>query len=70
MGVLTLVQHSKYSTPVFTIPKKGETVRFITDYHRLNQKPARKPYSSHIICKAIQKQGGLQYLTALDLNME
>ena len=34
--VLTQVQKSKYSTPLFIIPKKEGTGSFITDYLRLN----------------------------------
>ena len=37
MGVLTPVQQSQYGTPIFIIPKKEDTVRFITDYRKLNQ---------------------------------
>ena len=38
IGVLTLVDQSQYGTPVFIIPKKVGTVRFITEYCRINQK--------------------------------
>ena len=38
IGVITPVQQSQYGTPVFVILKKEVTVRFITDYLRLNQK--------------------------------
>ena len=69
MGVLTLVQHSKYSTPVFTIPKKEGTVRFVTDYHRLNQKSVRNLYPLPRIGKPMQQLEGFQYATALDLSM-
>ena len=41
IGVLTLVQQIQYGTPIFIIPKKEGTVRFITDYPRLNQKLVR-----------------------------
>ena len=58
IGVLTLVQYSKYGTPVFVIPKKEVTVRFITDYHRLNHKLVRKPYSLPRIGNTIQKLEG------------
>ena len=37
VGVLTLVQHSQYGTPIFTIPNKEGTLRFIKYYRRLNQ---------------------------------
>jgi hypothetical protein len=37
IGVLTPVQQSEYGTPVFIISKKEGTVRFLTDYRRINQ---------------------------------
>ena len=46
IGVLTPAQQSQYGTPVFIIPNKEGTVRFITDYRRLNQQLVRKPYPS------------------------
>ena len=44
IGVLTPVQQGQYGTPLFIIPKKEGTARFITDYLRLNQKLGRNPY--------------------------
>ena len=69
IGVLTPVQQIKYGTPVFIIPKKEGTVRFITDYWRLNQKFVRKIYPLPTIGETIQQPEGFQYATALDLNM-
>ena len=69
IGVLTPVQQSQYGTPVFIISKKEGTVMFITDYHRLNQKLVKKPYPLLRIGDTIQQLEGLQYKTALDLNM-
>ena len=69
IGVLTMVQQSQYITPVFIIPKKEFNLRFITDYRRLNQKLARKTYTSPRIGKTMQQLEGLQYTTELDLNM-
>ena len=43
IGVLTTVQQIQYVTLVFIIPKKKGTVRFITDYLRLNQQLVRNP---------------------------
>jgi hypothetical protein len=37
IGVLTPVQDSEWGTPVFIIPKKDGTVRFITDYRKVNK---------------------------------
>ena len=67
--VLTTVQYSKYGTPIFILTKKEGTVKFITDYLRLNQKLVRNPYPLPRIGKNIQKMEGFQYATALDLNM-
>ena len=44
-------------------------MRFITDYHRLNQQLVINIYSLPIIDETMQKLEGFQYLNALDLNM-
>ena len=67
--VLYLVQHSQYGTPVFITPKKEVTVRFITDYNRLNQKLARNPYLLTRIVETIQQLEGFQHATSLYLNI-
>ena len=67
--MLTPVQNSQYGTPVCFIPKKERTVRFITDYHRLNQKLVRNPYPLPRIGETMQQLEGFQYATALDINM-
>ena len=54
IGVLTPVQQSQYSTPVFIIPKKEGTVRFIMDYRRINHKLVRKLYLSPRIVNTMQ----------------
>ena len=53
--VLTPVQQSQYSTPVFIMPDKEWTVRFITQYLRLNQQLVRNPYPLPRIGKTIQQ---------------
>ena len=45
-------------------------MRFITDYRRLNQKLVRKTNILPRIGEVINQPKGLQYATALDLNME
>ena len=55
IGLLTTVQ---YSTPVIIFPKKEDTVRFIIDYCRINQKLFRNPYPLPRICETMQKLKG------------
>ena len=70
IGVLTPVQQSEYGTPVFIIPKKEGTIRFLTDYRRINQGIVRKPYPIPRISETLQQMEGFQFATgALDLNM-
>ena len=45
------------------------TVRFITDYDSINQQLVRKPYPLPRIDNNVHQTEGLQYTTALDLNM-
>ena len=68
IGMLTTVQQSQYGTPVFIIPKKERTVRFITEYLRLNQKLVRNPYPITRIGETMQQLEGFQYVTALYIN--
>ena len=44
IGVLDRVEQSEYGTPVFIVPKKEGTVRFLTDFRRVNKTIVRKPY--------------------------
>ena len=68
-GVLTPVQQYQYGTPIFIIPKKEGTLRFITDYHMINQKLVRKPYPLPRIGKKMKHLEGFQYETALDISI-
>ena len=69
IGVLNPVQQSQYGTPVFIIPKKEGTARFITEYHRLNQKLARKNYPLPLIGETMQQLEVFQYASALDIRL-
>ena len=64
IGVLTPVQQIKYGTPIFIIPKKEGTARFIKDYHRLNQQWARNLNPLPRIGETMQKLEGFHYMTA------
>ena len=65
----TPAQQSNYGTHMFIIPRKEFTVRFITDYLKLNQEIVITPYPLPRICETMQQLEGFQYATALDLNM-
>jgi hypothetical protein len=44
IGVLKKVNHSEWGAPTFTIPKKDQSVRFITNFQELNKRIKRKPF--------------------------
>ena len=69
IGVLERVQESEWGTPVFIIPKKEGTVRFITDFRKVNGQIVRKPFPIPRIADTLQQLEGFTYATALDLNM-
>ena len=69
VGILKKVNRSEWAAPTFIIPKKDNTVRFISDFRELNQRIRRKPYPIPKIQDLLLKLEGFQYATSLDLNM-
>lgn len=69
IGVLERVQESQWGTPVFIIPKKEGTVRFVTDFRKVNGQIVRKPFPIPRISDTLQQLEGFTFATALDLNM-
>ena len=69
LGVLERTNESEWGSPTFIIPKKNGTVRFISDFRRLNQKIKRKPYPLPRISDTLQQLEGFTFATALDINM-
>ena len=67
--MLTLVKSSEYGTSLFIIPKKEGTVRFITNFRRVNKGILRKPYLIPRIWETLQQMEGFQFASALDFNM-
>ena len=67
--MLTPVQFSEYGTPVFMIPKKEGTVRFLTNFKCVNKGILQKPYTIPRIGETLQQMEGFQFASALDLNM-
>jgi hypothetical protein len=60
---------SEWSAPTFIIPNKNGTVRFISDFRRLNEELKRKPYPIPKSGQMLQELEKFAYATLLDLNM-
>ena len=69
IGVLKKVNRSEWASPTFIIPKKNNTVRFISDFRELNKRIKRKPFPLPKIQDLLLKLEGFKYGTSLDLNM-
>ena len=69
VGVLNTVQQSQYGNPIFIIPKKEVTVRFINYYPRLNQQLVRNPYPFPRIGETMQQLERFQCTIVLHHNM-
>ena len=69
IGVLKRIDNSQWAAPIFIIPKKNGTVRFISDFRELNKRIKRKPYPIPKIQDLLLKLEGFKYATSLDLNM-
>ena len=69
LGVLTKTNDSKWASLNFIIPKKYGTVRFVSDFRKLNSVLKQKPYLIPKTQDVLQKLGGFTYATSLDLNM-
>ena len=69
IGVLREINRSEWGAPSMVIPKKDKTVRFISDFRKLNEKIKRKPYPLPNIKDILQNLVGFRYGTTLDLNM-
>ena len=69
LGVLEKQPSSEWASPTFIIPKKNNTVRFISDFREVNKRLVRKPYPIPKISTVLQEMEGFTYATALDLNM-
>jgi hypothetical protein len=69
LGVLIRCSDSEWAAPTFIIPKKNGTVRFISDFRKMNEMLKRKPYPIPKIAQMLQELEELDYATSLDLNM-
>jgi hypothetical protein len=60
---------SEWAAPTFIIPKKNGTVRFISDFRRLNEELKRKPNPIPKIAQMLQELEKFADATSMDLNM-
>jgi hypothetical protein len=69
LGVLEFQSASEWASPSFIIPKKDNTVRFISDFREVNKQLLRKLFPFPKISKVLQELEGFTFAMALDLNM-
>jgi hypothetical protein len=67
--VLEFQPASEWVSPSFIIPKKDNTVCFISDFREVNKRLVRKLFPIPKICTVLQELEGFTFATSLDLNM-
>ena len=67
--MLKQINISEWAAPTFIISKKDATIRFISDFHKLNKCIKCKPFPIPKIQDLLLKLEGFQHATSLDLNM-
>jgi hypothetical protein len=60
---------SEWAAPTFIIPNQNGTVRFISDFRRLNEELKSKPYPIPKIAQMLQELEKFAYETSMDFNM-
>ena len=69
LGVLKQINVSEWATPMFIISEKDATVRFISDFRRLNKCFKSNPFLIPKIQDLLLKLEGFQHATSLNLNL-
>ena len=69
LGVLVRQPCSEWASPTFIVPKKNQTVRFLSDFREVNKRLVRTPFPIPKISTTLQELEGFTFATALDLNM-
>ena len=67
LGVLEWQPESEWASPSFIVPKKDQTVRFLSDFREVNKRIVRKPFPLPKISTVLQELEGFTFATALDL---
>ncbi len=69
LGVLERQPALEWASPLFIIPKKNRTVRFLSNFREVNKRLIRKPFPIPKISMVLQELEGFFFNMALDLNM-
>ncbi len=69
LGVLEQQPALEWARPLFIMPKKNRTVRFLSDFQEGNKRLVRKPFPIPKISTVLQELEGFTFATAMDLNM-
>jgi hypothetical protein len=69
LGVLKWTKADEWAAPTFLFPKKDGSVRFISDFRKLNEWLHRAPYPIPKLQDLLHELKGFMCATSLDLNM-
>jgi hypothetical protein len=69
LGVLERQPASEWASPFFIIPKKDNTVCFLSDFWEVNKRLVRTPFPIPKMSTVLQEIEGFSFATALDHNM-
>jgi hypothetical protein len=69
LGVLEWQPALEWASPLFIIPKKNRTVRFLSNFGEVNKRLIGKPFPIPKISMVLQELEGSTFATAQDLNM-
>ncbi len=60
---------SEWASPLFVMPKKNKTVRFLSNFCEVNKRLVRQPFPIPKTSMVLQELEGFTFATAPDLNM-
>ncbi len=69
LGVLERQHYSEWASTSFIVPKKNNTVRFLSNFGEVNKRLIRKPFTIPKISMVLHELEGFTFATALDFNM-
>ena len=65
LGVLEWQPESEWASPSFIVPKKDQTVRFLSDFREVNKRIVQKPFPLPKMSTVLQELEGFTFATAL-----